>query len=432
MPTSRKLIVGATVIASMISFSVPSQAQVTSLMGSSTLGVFLDNKINHVGGLINSAADAGNTVLAGAGGQVLQALLSTKSSYADSLDKTANELKTAQVSVLNDVVSKVQVLENGTFDQLRDIAAQGALIANELPLSNRFPQVMSYSPYYVVAVGEGKDTVKVYGNFFDAARQGYDPSLAVGKLTVKPALKSTRELDFQVPVKAFLQSNGALQFNEAVLTVPYRESCFLVGKCAHRAMFDLMIVSLPKSAGKIRFFTQTPVSQAVPAQRVGPTHSQESSDDDIPDPISNGKQWCEGVTPGGWQVDTRSVKLNVEWQEGDWGERGNTSNIANACWNIWTKHHGGSWLHGPDSGKVRFHLSWTEVRSDEKILPAEQDEELKWGTSTTFTIPSKGHWDKAEYIQFDNIVQKFNDVTFKSPYIQVTSSGNVVTVRTIP
>ena len=152
-------------------------------------------------------------------------------------------------------------------------------------------------------------------------------------------------------------------------------------------------------------------------------------DDDIPDPLADGKAAIAPATPG-WFIQPSDVSFCVTWAVGDWADCGNRSNPTNAIWNVKAVHHHG-WPAPGTSGQVHFVLKWTEYQYRSVDIPAEQVSKLEWGASRIFEVPAAGTWT-AKYVDFRGKSFDIGSAAFTNPYIQVITSGNSVIIATVP
>jgi hypothetical protein len=360
----------------------------------------------------------------GAGGQIAAAIEYAKTAYADALGLTIDRLNAQQTKAIHDLSTQVSFLEHHATQELEKIANRGALAGLALPMSNTFPQLGWFTPTYTVAGGDNV-RIEMFGNFFDAGRTNYRPSIQIAGKTYEPTENGTLKLTFTVPASVLQAAPDKLVFVAGVLTVPYREHFAIVIPQKKKAEFRFQVTVLPKNAGKIVFTTDRTEIRRQTKQNHSPPFKQESTHDDIPDPIGSGKVWSSQASPG-WYVDPTSVHLKVAWAEGDWHDFGNRSNIANAAWSIATVHHGLG-----TSGKVHFELNWTEYRHEPIHVPAMTAANLEWGSSRSFTVPSGGSWT-AKYTQFDGKEFDVNSPAFKNAYVRVHTSGDNVTIVTVP
>jgi hypothetical protein len=390
-----------------------------------TLGFVLDGLFSKIGGLIQAAENAGEVLLSSAGAQIATAIQYAKTAYLDVLDTTIDKLTNAQKSVIDDLTTEVGYVEHHVIEQLKQIVDRGSMVINALPLSNHFPQVGWYSPSYV-APSSTTVLVEFSGNFFDASRQGYAPTVSIGGHTFTPVSSTTLKLGFAVPVAVFNASANDLTFASLDLSVPYRKS--EIGGIFHSrevAHFSAMLTILPAKAGTIVFDTDHLEMRRFTQPNRSGEFRQESTNDDIPDPIGSGRVSQSAATPG-WLLNPADVHLIVNWAEGDWKDFGNRSNVTTAAWSIATVHHSFG-----TSGKVHFVLAWTEYQDRPVHVPAEQSADLAWGSSRTFTVPPGGTWT-AKYTDFRGKTFDIGSAAFQNPFVKVTTSGNTVIIVTVP
>ncbi len=390
-----------------------------------TLGIVLDDLFSKIGNLIQAAENAGEVLLSSAGAQIATAIQYAKTAYLDVLDTTVDKLTAVQKSVIDDLTTEIGYVEHNIIDQVKQIADRGSMIINALPLSNHFPQVGWCSPSYV-APSSTTVLVEFSGNFFDASRQGYVPTLAIGGHTFTPVSSTTLKLGFSVPMAVFNASANDLTFASLDLSVPYRKS--EIGGIFHSrevAHFSAMLTILPPKAGTIVFDTDHLEMRRFTQPNRSGEFRQESTNDDIPDPIGSGRVSLAPASPG-WFLNPADVHIIVNWAEGDWKDFGNRSNVTTAAWSIATVHHGFG-----TSGKVHFVLAWTEYQDRPVHVPAEQVADLAWGSSRTFTVPPGGTWT-AKYTDFRGKTFDIGSAAFQNPFVKVATSGNTVNIVTVP
>jgi hypothetical protein len=394
-------------------------------VGALTFSAIISQLSDKLGNLINDAENAGEVLLTSAGAQIASAIEYAKVSYADSLNLTFDRLSAAQKSFIDDITTEIGYVQNKVIAQLQQIVQRGSMAINALPLSNTFPQLGWYSPSYI-SPSEANVTIQFNGNFFDSARSGFSPTLAIAGHTLTPATNSTLQLTFAVPTNIVTPKPNDLTPIQMVLSVPYRKA-ELFGALHSRqvASFNAKATLLPPHAGTIEFDTDQMQSQRFTQPNQSGQFIQESTDDDIPDPIASGRVSSASVTPG-WFVNPALVTIQYTHTEGDWNDFGNRSNVTTAAWSIATHHH-----RIGSSGKVHFILHWTEYQDRQVHVPGQQQQPLEWSSSRAFTVPSGGSWS-AKYTDFRGKTYDIGSAAFTNPYVTVSTSGNSVMITTIP
>jgi len=393
-------------------------------VGASTFGLTLNRLLDKAGNSMTAAQNAGNPVVVAAGGQIQAAIHLAKSSYQDSLNSTADRITEEQRKLVDDLTAKVGYLEKNALKELREIATQGAIAVDALPFSKTFPQLGAYLPPYLMP--SSPTLVTMRGNFFDVARAGYAPTLTLGNEQISPVATNARELGFSIQAPQTPAPDNSVTYRPGKLIVPYLGKCVRFFDCRNEARFDVLLIRLPSTAGKLEF----KASVSKPSTDSGPKESalirQESVKNDIPKPRARGFQHCVQPDPG-WYVDAKSVEISIKHREGDWRNNGNTSSLAAACWNITTVHHN----VGP-SGKVHFTIKFMQMKAVTKFEPLPtQTAQIGWGSTKTFDVPPSGSW-KAVYTQFDGKRIDINSSVFDNPYLTIQTSGNRVLFKTFP
>lgn len=401
--------------------AAPIVAPLTTL----TFGAILSQLSDKLGNLISDAENAGEVLLTSAGAQVASAIEYGRVSYEDALNVTFEKLSAQQQSFINDITTEIGYIQNKVIAQLQQIVQRGSMAINALPLSKTFPQLGWYTPSYV-APGQANVTFQFNGNFFDSARQGYTPTLAINGHTFTPTANSTLQLGFSVPLNIVTAKPDDLTSIQMVLSVPYRKTEVLGLITSRRvATFDATATLLPATAGMIEFDTDHMQSQRFTQPNQSGEFKQESTNDDIPDPIGSGRVSSAPVTPG-WFINPGQVTIQYTHTEGDWHDFGNRSNVTTAAWSIATVHHGIG-----TSGKVHFILHWTEYQDRMVQVPGQQKQPLQWGSSLAFTVPQGGTWS-AKYTDFRGKTYDIGSAAFSNPYVSVSTSGNSVVIVTVP
>jgi hypothetical protein len=309
--------------------------------------------------------------------------------------------------------------------QLQLIVQRGSMALNVLPLSNTFPQLGWFTPSYV-APSQANVTFQFNGNFFDGARKGYTPTLAIGPHTFTPSANSTLQLGFMVPMNIITPKASDLTPIQMTLSVPYRKAEVLgIIHSRQVATFNAQAILLPTNAGAIEFDTDQMQSQRFTKPNQSGEFIQESTNDDIPDPIASGRVSSAPVTPG-WFINPAQVTIQYTHTEGDWHDFGNRSNVTTAAWSIATVHHPIG-----TSGKVHFILHWIEYQDRQVHVPGQQKQSLEWSSSRSFTVPAGGTWT-AKYTDFRGKTYDIGSAAFTNPYVAVSTSGSSVMITTIP
>jgi hypothetical protein len=389
-----------------------------------TLGIILDGLADKLGNLIQDAENAGEVLLSSAGAQIAAAIEYAKTAYLDALNTTIDKISNLEKQTIDDLTTEIGYVEHHVIDQLRLIVDRGSIALNTIPFSNHFPQLGWYTPSYVAPDADSM-LVEFDGNFFDAAREGYDPTLVVGGQTFTPASKTTLKLGFKVPVSLLKPKPDDIVYVEMDLSVPYRKAILGIIYKREVAKFSGMITLLPSKAGSIVFDTDHLENRRFTQANHSGEFRQESTDDDIPDPIGSGRVSSSPATPG-WFINPADVHLQVNWAEGDWNDFGNRSNATTAAWSIATHHH-----RIGTSGKIHFALVWTEYQDRQVHVPGEEKSDLAWGSSKMFQVPSGGTWT-AHYTDFRGKTYDIGSAGFENPYLTVSTSGSSVMIVTVP
>ncbi len=386
------------------------------------LGTILGDLASKIGGLIEKAENAGEVLIASAGAQVAAAIEYGRTAYLDALNTTIDHITNEQKRFLDDITTEIGYIEHHVLDKVREIVERGSMTLNALPFSNHFPQLGWYTPSYVAPGNSESVVIEFNGNFFDSARPGFDPTMVVNGHTFTAATKTTLKLGFSIPTAVFQAKPNDIVSVVLTVTVPYRKGIF---HTRDNAEFSALITVLPPNAGQIVFTTDHLETRRFTQPNESGVFKQESTDDDIPDPIGSGKVSLAPATPG-FFLNPRDVALRVIGAEGDWTDFGNRSNVTTAAWSIATRHHSIG-----TSGKVHFKLTWTEYQDRQVHVPQSESAELSWGSSRAFEVPPGGTWS-AKYTDFRGKVFDVGSAGFENPFLKVNTSGRSVLLVTVP
>ena len=389
--------------------------------GGVALGVALDRLGDRLNNLVIQAQNAGNILIVQAGGQANLAIENAKKAYENELNVTLDKLNSTEKNVFNDLTSKVNSIESQTMSDVLDIINRGQTAFNIIPFSEKIPQISKYSPTYCTQIND-KIKIDIDGNFISLSRQDYDAILLLNNKSFNTIVKTTNRISFEIPYAEFSKSSTSLSNSYIQVLIPYKNG-FFSGK--KTATFKIIITSLPVLPGKIVFTTTVSVPDVERANRSTPSINQSSDHDDLKD-----IQHCWPVTVG-WRVVPSSVHPVKEWSQGDegndkdWWWNNNTSNVANACYNLTTIVH-----HRGTSGKVTFHLDYIEERDITKPVVSLTNFDLNWSSTKNIDFPIGGIW-RATFVEFDGR-QIDISIPFSNPFLKVVTNGNTVSFMTIP
>ena len=412
----------------VLSFTIlnprPAQCQADAIV----FGVELNSLLNKVNSLIQAAQNSGTLLEVGAGGQIASVIKMAQAAYENDLNLTVGAISSSEKSVLSDLQTQESYLENHIVDKLQNIADQGLEIANVIPFSKTFPQVQKYTPYFLVPLPSGQTILTIKGNFFDAAKSGYTPMLTIAGKSYSPAVLQTNELKYVIPSSSISWPNNSVGFVQAELTVPYSSSFLLIFTNREIAKFDVLMATVPSSPGSLSFTSHEQFMNHRSQTTFSQQFSQDSKDDDIPDPTANGQPWTASATPG-WTIDPNSVvPVYTGRNEGDHNFVGNCSTPTTACWTLITRHH--KW-GGGGSGKADFKLRWNESQDFNDTRDHPSSVQLAWGDTKKFDFPIPGSWD-AVYTEFDGKTIPITASGLENPYLSVQTSGGSATFLSIP
>jgi hypothetical protein len=428
------------------------------------LGVGLQFFADKLNTLINNAGTQGRLIAIEAGQQLWLAIYNAKLAYADERNKTFAQLNQTIQGNIQTLYTALDTLEREGFVKSEEIIRQAQQVANTLPFGNKEPQVRGYSPYFVLAtdhaesqrgvsfrtddflkippdqrtpdhraavnlqnigppsgqnpeltsgmytagvqpvrLAEDPVRIEINGNFLDAAKEGYTPTLRLDGESFRPAI-TTQQLVFLIPrAKLKPAPAGGLSYTTFNLVVPYRTGWWIFKK-RKEATFQTLLATLPPIPGELVVDGSVATTTTDWRTMVYPrndTIKQHSNDDDL-DLVH-----CAPSPLGGWITEPSSVRFIDHWHQGqnpdDWRYYFQSAN-PQACLRVITiKRTFGT------SGKVNFQIGANEFWTHEVATPVQDKPVMKWGDSKNYKF-KPGEW-KITFTTFDGQKQEFTNAT---------------------
>lgn len=291
----------------------------------------------------------------------------------------------------------------------------------------------SYKPGFVVQGITSPVIMRVNGNFVDAAREGYKPSVTVSGHVFGSDTVTTDTLSFSVDRSVLVKDPAKVTVNHAAIDIPYQDTSFLWFTSQKTAHFSVPVAVLPASPGSVTINVTTATPGVETQTFTSGEIDQESTNDDIKCGGENADQAVHSVTPdpGGWAVVPSSVHWQVDWSQGqegvgnDWWLSSNCSSQTAACLCVSTEHHGLG-----TSGKVRFRIVYAAQRPITNTATASHTIALSWGSQSLYQMPVGATWN-ATYDEFDGQHLSFAS-NYKNHFLTVTQTANMLSLQTPP
>jgi hypothetical protein len=125
------------------------------------IGDILSDLQARVDQLMSEASTEVNALLLNAGTQVQTALDSAKSNLSELMDQGYHQVNMSVQNTLDQTQAMVDDLNSKVTAQLHDATRQAQQLLNSMPLTNKNPQVTSYTPVYASMATQTGDTVAV-------------------------------------------------------------------------------------------------------------------------------------------------------------------------------------------------------------------------------------------------------------------------------
>jgi hypothetical protein len=408
----------------MIALISPSTARPVTKQGpvtAVTVGFFLGKLMDQLQQAIEAARNAGLSLEIEAGREVNIALANAQNAYADSLNKTIDNINQTMKGTLDQLQSMVNDVTNNTFGSLDAITARAQQIVNSLPFRPHEPQLTRTGPRFVVPSQQTYPvTLRFQGNFEFAAKKNYTPSFQVNGHTYVPSSNTTQELQFIVPVSELFAAppdTGKYSYVMGTLIVPWRR--LLVKR--EEDHYRLILGALPARIGKIRLIHTTshvdhPTKHFESSQFYQSSGSDGANDDhkDVPYDV---------IPDTGWHVVRNTSSFNDKGSEGDWGRTFVSDGGDHVTYRVTTIHHSIG-----TAGRVHFTISFNETQDVTVSDQNSEDVTLNWGDSRSFSYPA-GTW-KVVFDAFDGTHAEFSGADLSNPFLKLRDQAGSLVIST--
>lgn len=156
-----------------------------------SIGSILQGLTNSVDSIIaNATTDAESDILTAAG-SVESAISDAASAYAQDLNLTINQVSNTVSSSIAQLQNLVGSLQTTILQTLQAATNDAQQLVNEIPFTDKNPQVTSYSPHFIQQGNSATIQVTINGNFVYAAQAHLTPTLDVNGTTIHPVFHST-------------------------------------------------------------------------------------------------------------------------------------------------------------------------------------------------------------------------------------------------
>ncbi len=262
--------------------------------GNATLGVVLDRLMAQVKETEGKAADGVDVEQIRIADKISLALQEFRQAYASTLVGTVATLSPAEGTLFNSLNSAADELVDHTYASASALEDKTDGIVRSLSFPRRFPELSDYSPKYL-ARGSGTAgaedlaaTLIIRGYLHDLSRPGYDATITVAGNPIVGSANSPNAASFEIPSKTFSFDKAKPAIVYLKLDVPYRTG--RLGLITHKANaeYELPMVVLPASPGKVVITFDTRKQIIEEKQAVSAPMRQESVSEDIRDGGQNG------------------------------------------------------------------------------------------------------------------------------------------------
>jgi len=363
---------------------------------SMVLGSFFSDLSNKVNSIIQQAQNSGTILELTAASQLMNVIEQARLAYDGELDRSLDTFTAAERTTFLDIEKTITQLDNGVINAVKN--TQNLIVL--LPLMDRVPQIRQCTGN-IIAPNQKNYILAISGGFWDLAKKGYKAVLKVNGKVIKPIVKETNEVEFQMPKELFKTPKGEIVFIPCEIEIDYKKDKFLVFSSKETAKFSQKLIVLPSKFAQVTLETSNlRDSTFVKTNKECGPYIWDSRDGNNHNEI----QGCD--MEAGWQCDISSVRIGLVGEEGrsnvDWFNGGNQSTLGAAKWKMLTTPM--SVLFGHD-GVVSIKIFYNTVQTRKvDVVNISRPVDLKWGGTTVFDLPRNAIWKL--------VFKKYNDSVF--------------------
>jgi hypothetical protein len=392
-----------------------------------TLGVVLDQELDHVGEIASSATAQANGLVISASTAVQLAIGQMRTAYSESLDEAIDSLDALTSKKLEEIQSMVAVLESQVAGDLRELTSRAQTLASTLPFANNEPKVGSYQPHFAVSDPSGGAVdVQLVGLFAFAKDEGYLPTLRVAGEVINPAVATDQTLRFAVPRAALGDGGTGMAGVSLTLSVPYRAKQFLVFHAKKEAIYSLSLTVVRAQAADMQLVRYATLPQVRTVHKrvdyPDEINSLDNRPHDVPYAVSPDTDPSTGrlytVVPG----STRCIKT---WSDGRSDVQGVwLQGEAPPTCVAWTRD--GGYFYA--DGRIRFAVEfdqWLALDPTYEPRPAEVIT-VRWGEVKQVPV-TPGSWELS-YVSIDGKSSVIRSAPFSDRFVTITLTGDALSI----
>ncbi len=393
----------------------------------SILDGLMDRVNNSIQQVINSATSGVLSMEVEAGRQVANAIQNAKEAYADSLDKTTQDVNKLVTDTLGKLTNMVLLVETDVKSQLAQVAADAQQLVLSLPFSKQNPQLTSIAPQYVV-ISTQNDTVlvKFSGVFPWSADSRYPTTFTLNGQACPIFQNTTQVLMYRAPVGAFTNTSiDKCAYVMGNLQVKWSNGWMWPFERTNTAQYNTGLAVLPLSPGKITAYYMSGGFNRVPKDfQTVCTRSAEN----YPRPPTGWLKIPVTVPPElGWHIDTSVTPTLALDPAGHINHGNHTEQIISYDENsiqieVGLQNNG----VGQYVGVSQFFVNFREYQDQPLSNIRSEPVVLRWGDSIMLQ-PRVGEtvW-KVNFVCFDGTSNDFGPADIGNKYLQLINENNTI------
>jgi hypothetical protein len=402
------------------------------------LGDVLSGLLSDVNTVIQNSIASGEAAAISTALVVQQAIENARSAFAADLNQAIDKVSEDVRNVMSRLETDVRELEGRVHKLLRHATQDAQQLINSMPLTNKNPQITSYTPRYVSSLRKDDTiTVTLRGNWPLAMETSKTPTIVAAGRTIEPVALLTQEMAFNIPAAAFPSPKQDEFLGTSLeVTIPYESG--VIFKTLKPGVFRLLLVTLPTTPVRSLKLTNTVTkkeritqlrrspSAGSGASTVYGVESYSTCKEGVLDPVQ--------IRPssGGWKLDTETFQIvkTVERNAANVDVRIEatedlaqvTARTKPACVDFVLRVSTGS-------GAVSFYVLYSQYRDVDSTSNSTTELPLNWGDQINIPVTPNG-W-KVEAVMFDGRSMEFTDTgtdLSEPPYLQVVNQGKTIQI----
>lgn len=199
----------------------------TPIIVTGEIGLILSECFNHAENLIDQAGNRADLSALKAGIELRKTIEHARIAYSGSLNKTMDRVDVSTRDAIIQIATVAERVQTRNEILLKILTHDAQMLVNALPFSNGCPQLISFSPRYVVVTDPAKHIhFNCFGNFVHAVSNMYPHTLQFKDKKADLITNMTTRLIFKIAAKDIVDMNvlhasNTYSFSTALLSASW-------------------------------------------------------------------------------------------------------------------------------------------------------------------------------------------------------------------